>query len=258
MKSVTLPILCLLLASVCWGQDKAAQIADVKNQIATLEQETPGMLKTLDSLKTEKADKIDWVGQAYDKAKAAYDQEVATFTAKATDLKRHYDLLQPALDNYNQRVDAHNAHQCTETNHDGSCAWYTAEKNQLDANAAELQKAYAPLDAQKAQLQQEGANLQQTEDKLNQIRTNLNDEVVSWKGRVEELKTKWEEHQQKMAELEAKLAALYGSVDACMAEARSSTTCENPAIGPDGKPILNQDCERAVAKCRSMFDGSKP
>ena len=258
MKSITLSVLCLLLTSICWGQDKAAQIADVKNQIATLENDTPGMLDQLNKLKTERADKIDFVGAIYDKQKAKFDQDSQVFLQKANDLKRQYDLLKPALDNYNQRVDAHNAHQCTETNHDGSCAWYTAEKAQLDNNQAQLAQAYAPLDAQKAQLQTEQGYLTQTGDKLETIRTNLNDEVASWKGRVEQLKADWEAHETKIKALEAQLAALYGDVQSCMAEAKSSPTCERPAIGPDGKPILNQDCERMVARCRSMFDGSKP
>lgn len=258
MKSITLSILCLLLTSICWGQDKASQIADVKNQIATLENETPAMLKTLEGLKTEKENQIDFVGKAYDKANAQFTADQNAFLQKADNLKRQYDLLAPALANYNQRVDAHNAHQCTETNHDGSCGWYTAEKNQLDANQAQLAAAYAPLDAQKPALQQEAANLQQTQGKLETIRTNLNSEVESWKGRIGQLKADWEAHEQKMAQLEAKLAALYGSADACMTEAKSSPSCEAPAIGPDGKPILNQDCERMVARCRSMFDGSKP
>ena len=261
MKSITLSILCLLLTSICWGQDKAAQIADIKSQIATLEGETPAMLQTLDKLKTEKENQIDFPGAAYDKYKAQFDQDAAAFQQKANDLKRQYDLLQPALDNYNQRVQAHNAHQCTEKcvngSCDGSCAWYTAEKNQLDANEAQLQQAYAPLDARKAQLAQEGANLQQTEDKLNTIRENLNNEVASWKERVGQLKAQWEEHEAKLKALEAQLAALYGDANSCLLEAKQSPTCQQPAYGPDGKPILNQDCENLVARCRRMFDGSK-
>jgi chromosome segregation ATPase len=262
MKSITLSILLLLCTSICWGQDKAAQIADVKNQIATLENETPAMLSSLDKLKTERADKIDFVGAAYDKAKANFDQEAAAFQQGVAEVKHQEAILAPSIENYNQRVTAHNAHQCTEkcTNGscDGSCAWYTAEKNQLDANQAALQQAAAPIDAAKARLAQQASNLQETAGKLETIRGGLNDEIDSWKGRVAELKAQWEAHQQKMAALEAQLAALYGSANACMAEAKSSPTCQAPAYGPDGKPILNADCERMVAKCRSMFDGSKP
>jgi chromosome segregation ATPase len=254
----SLSLFCLLLTSICWGQDKASQIADVKNQIATLEGETPAMLTKLNALATEKDNQITFVGDAYDKQEAQLQQDDAALAAKITELKRHYDLLAPAVDNYQQRVVAHNAHQCTEHNNDGSCGWYTAEKNQLDAQKAQLEQAYAPLDAQKAQLNGEYTNLQETHAKLETIRVNLNNEVADWKGRVAQLKADWDAHVQKITALEAKLAALYGSADACMAEAKSSPTCERPAIGPDGKPILNQDCERMVARCRSMFDGSKP
>jgi chromosome segregation ATPase len=262
MKSTILSILCLLLTSVCWGQDKAAQIADVKNQIAALESETPAMLDKLGALKTERENQIDFVGQAYDKQKANFEQEAAAFQQKVAEVKHQEAILAPSIENYNQRVQAHNAHQCTEKcvngSCDGSCAWYTAEKNQLDANQAQLQQAAAPIEARKAQLAQEASNLQETAGKLETIRTNLNSEVESWKGRVAELKAQWEAHEAKMAALEAQLAALYGSANACMAEAKSSPTCQAPAYGPDGKPILNQDCERMVAKCRTMFDGSKP
>ena len=249
----------LLLAVSAFGQDKAAQIADVKNQIATLENDTPGMLKTLGDLKQEKEDKIVFVGNAYDKYEAKFEQDQAAVMQKATELKRHYDLLQPALDNYNQRVDAHNSHQCTETNHDGSCAWYTAEKAALDNNKAQLTQAYAPLDSQRDQLKSEQANLDQTHQKLETIRLGLNDEVASWKGRVAQLKADWEEHEKQIAALEAKLAALYGDVNACMAEVRATPECDRPdAVGPDGKPLLNGKCEQMVARCRAMFDGSKP
>jgi chromosome segregation ATPase len=248
----------LLLAVSAFAQDKAAQIADVKNQIATLENETPAMLKTLEGLKTEKEDKITFVSNAYDKAEANYEQESAAFVQKAQNLGRQYELLKPALDNYNQRVAAHNAHQCTETNHDGSCGWYTAEKNQLDNNQAQLQQAYAPLDAQKAQLQSEQANLAQTHEKLETIRTNLNSEIDSWKGRIAQLKADWDAHEAKMAQLEAKLAALYGDNQSCMAEVQRTPECDKPnAVGPDGKPLLNGKCEEMVARCRRMFDGSK-
>lgn len=263
MKRFIFTTLCtLLLAVSALAQDKAAEIADVKNQIATLENETPAMLDRLKALDSEKDNQITFVGEAYDKQKAQFDQEYSAFQQAAADVKHQYAILQPSLDNYNQRVAAHNAHQCTEKcvngSCDGSCAWYTAEKNQLDANQAQLQQAYAPVDARAAQLKQQAAYLGQTSEKLETIRVNLNNEIASWKGKVAQLKADWEEHQRKMAALEARLAALYGSADACMAEAKSSPTCEKPAIGPDGKPILNQDCERMVARCRTMFDGSKP
>lgn len=262
MKSITLSILCLLLASICWGQDKAAQIADIKNQITALENDTPALLQQLGKLKTEREDKIDFVGAAYDKQKGLLEAEMTVFTQKVADVKHQEAVLQPALDNYDQRVAAHNAHQCTEkcTNGscDGTCAWYTAEKNQLEANKAQLESAAAPINAAKAQLQEQGSSIVARSEQLETIRTNLNDEIDSWKGRVDALKAQWEDHKAKIVTLEAQLAALYGDVQSCMTEAKSSPTCQKPAIGPDGKPILDQDCERMVARCRSMFDGSKP
>jgi chromosome segregation ATPase len=261
MKSLIAFVLLLCCAIPAFSDDKSQQIADVKNQIAALEGETPAMLDKLNALKTEKENQIDFVGQAYDKQKAQFEQEAAQFQQAAEANKRQYQLLQPSLDNYNQRVAAHNAHQCTEkctqNGCDGSCAWYTAEKNQLDQNKTQLEQAYAPVDAEAARLKEQAGYLQQTGEKLETIRTGLNNEVASWKDRVAQLKSDWEAHQQKLAQLEAQLAALYGSAEACMAEAKSSPTCQQPAYGPDGKPILNQDCERMVAKCRSMFDGSK-
>jgi chromosome segregation ATPase len=249
----------LLLAIPAFAQNKAAQIADVKNQIAALENDTPGMLKTLDTLKTEREDKIDFVGAAYDKAEANYEQEAAAFQQKVAEVKHQEAILAPSIDNYNQRVNAHNANQCTEkcTNGscDGSCAWYTAEKAQLDANQAQLQAAAAPINAQKEQLSSEASNLQQTAEKLGEIRTNLNSEIASWKSRVAELKAQWEDHQAKIAALEAELSALYGSVNSCLADI--PVECDKPAIGPDGKPILNQNCENMKAQCSKMFDGNR-
>jgi len=258
MKRIAITLFALLLVIPAFSQDKAAQIADVKNQIAALENDTPAMLDRLKTLNTEKDNQITFVGQAYDKQEAQYQQDVAAFEQKAGNLKRQYDLLQPALDNYNQRVAAHNANQCTETNHDGSCGWYTAEKNQLDANEAQLRQAYAPLDQQKAQLQSDKSYLDQTQEKLETIRTGLNDEIASWKGKVAQLKADWEEHEAQLAKLNAELAILYGSVNNCMTEVYTTNPgCERPAYGPDGKPILDQNCERMKAECSKMFDGNR-
>jgi chromosome segregation ATPase len=238
--------------------DKASDIASVKSQIETLENDTPAMLDRLKTLNTEKDNQITFVSQAYDKQEAQLQQDSAAFEQKAGNLKRQYDLLQPALDNYNQRVQAHNDHQCTETNHDGSCGWYTAEKAQLDNNAAQLQQAYAPLDQQKAQLQQDKAYLDQTQEKLETIRTNLNNEIESWKGKVAQLKADWEQHEAQLAQLQAQLAILYGSVNNCMTEVYATNPgCEKPAYGPDGKPITDQNCERMKAECSKMFDGNR-
>lgn len=239
--------------------DKASEIADTKAQIAALENETPAMLDRLGALKTEKENQITFVGDAYDKQKANYDQEVAAFNQKQDNVNRQYELLKPSLDNYSQRVNAHNANQCTEKcvngSCDGSCAGYVAEKNQLDANKAQLEQAYAPVDAAAQQLQSQRDNLAQTHEKLETIRTGLNDEIESWKGKVAQLKAEWDEHSAKIAALEAKLAALYGSVNSCTQDI--PVECDKPAIGPDGKPILDQNCEQMHAACAKMFDGNR-
>jgi DNA repair exonuclease SbcCD ATPase subunit len=260
-------VLPLLFVSLMFGfavsarADKASDIANVKNQIATLENETPAMLKTLETLKAEKENQIDFVGAAYDKAEANYEQSVAAYNQKNADVKRQYQLLEPALENYKQRVDQHNANQCTEKcvngSCDGSCAWYTAEKNQLDNNQAQLQQAYAPIDAAARQLQSESADLDQTKGKLEEIRTNLNSEIESWKGKIAQLKAQWEEHEAQLAKLNAELAILYGSVNNCMQEVNATPECQRPAIGPDGKPILDQNCEEMKAQCSKMFDGNR-
>jgi chromosome segregation ATPase len=241
--------------------DKASEIADVKNQITALENDTPVMLKTLETLKTEKENQIDFVGAAYDKQEANYEQELAAHNQKSADIKRQYQLLEPSLENYKQRLAQHNGNQCTEKcvngSCDGSCAWYTAEKNQLDNNRSQLEQALAPVNAANDQLQSDAANLQQTHEKLEEIRTNLNSEIDGWKGRIAQLKADWDEHQAQIAKLNAQLAILYGSVNNCMQEVNATQECQRPAIGPDGKPILNQNCERMKAECGKMFDGNR-
>jgi chromosome segregation ATPase len=259
MKRLLLVVLALCLSGVCWA-DKASDIANIKNQINTLENETPAMLERLGTLKTEKENQIDFVSQAYDKQKAQFEQDATAFSQKANDLKRQYQLLEPALENYNQRVTAHNSRQCTETCTngvcDGSCAWYTAEKAQLDANQAQLQQAYAPLDSQKAQLATQQSYLEQTSEKLETIRTGLNDEIASWKSKIQQLQAEWEEHQKKIAALQQQLAAIYGSVNQCLADI--PVECERPRIDPaTGKPVLDQNCEIMKADCSKMFDGNR-
>jgi chromosome segregation ATPase len=258
MKRALVILFCMLVSSFCWA-DKAQDIANVKAQIAALENETPAMLDRVSDLKKEKENQIDFVGQAYDKQEAQYEQQVAAHNQKDAEVAHQLAIYKPSEDNYNERVAAHNARSCTEKCYngqcDGSCAWYTAEKNQLDANKAELEREYAPIRQAVQELQQDSTYLQETHEKLETIRTGLNDEIANFKAKVAQLQADWDAHTQKMAQLQAQLAALYGSVNDCLRDIPAE--CQQPAYGPDGKPILNQNCEDMKAQCSKMFDGNK-
>ena len=209
-------------------------------------------LVTVSSTQDKKADDIKFVYDAYTKTKAKYDQDLTAYNTKAAEVMRGYQLLQPSVENYSQRVQSHNAHQCTETcrngSCDGSCAWYTNERIQLDANKAQLQQAAAPLDAQASQLQTDKGYLDQTFEKLNLIQQGVKSDVAAWKAAQEKLKADWLANEAEIAALQATLAKVKGENDACLA--KIPPACQI-------SPLLDDQCEKMHAACGRMFDGNR-
>jgi chromosome segregation ATPase len=258
MKRILLSFLLVLLSAPLFAQSKAAQIADLQNQINQIDQSFTPMMQHLTEMKT-KADNIQFGIDAYDKAKKQYEADCAVHDQRQDEVTRQFALLKPSIDNYSQRVDQHNARSCTEqcTNGhcDGSCAWYTAEKNQLDANKAQLVEAFNRVNAQQIPLTTEYNDLMQTKAKLQTIYDQNQANVAAWQREMGQIKADYEAAAAKRADLERQLAALYGDVNTCIKAIPPA--CQSPAIGPDGKPILDQNCENMKAACSKMFDGSK-
>lgn len=255
MKRVLVALLFAVLSTVCWADDSIDAIQQQINQHVA---QRADIAKRSDVQDAKAAD-IKFVYDAWQKQSAKYNQDLAEYNGKVTELGRNYELLRPASENYAQRVNAHNANQCTEkcTNGscDGSCAGYTAEKNQLDNNKAQLQEAFAPLDARKAQLDSDKGYLDQTADKLNTIQQGLQSDIPAWKAAETQLKAEWDANEAEIARLQAMLAQLKGENAECFA--KIPPACQNPAVGPDGKPILDQNCEQMHAACAKMFDGNR-
>ena len=201
---------------------------------------------------TAKASDITFAYDAWVKQSAVQQQEVGTLSGKVKELGRQNDLLKPALDNFDQRVNAHNAHKCTEkcsNGHcDGSCAWYTAEKAQLDADMAQLQAAYAPLDRQTAELQNEQTQLNKNGDLLDQIRKNVHTDAANWNEAEAQLKASRDANEAEITRLQVKLAKLRGENSDCFSKIPSA--CQM-------NPLLDDQCEEMHAACGKSFDGNR-
>jgi chromosome segregation ATPase len=256
MKRILFVSLCtLMLAVLAFSQDKAAQITDLQNQLNAVQQEYVPMLAQLKTLKTDQ-DNNKFAWDAYKKADDQYNVDLAAFNSKMNEANRAAQLLKPSIDNLKQRMDAHNANQCVEKNHDGSCAWYDREAAQLNANADQVEQAKAQVRAQYQALAPESQRLDTTLSQLKTIYSQAKANDEKWQASMAQLKSQYLAVKVREDAIKAKLAALHGTVDQCFRSIPAK--CQSPAIGPDGKPILDQNCEDMVAQCRAIFDGSKP
>jgi len=245
----------LLLALPMFAQDKASQIASLQGQIDTIEQNFVPLKARLDDLTALKS-RNDFALDAYKKYSAKYSTDLADFNVRRVAVNREQELLNPSINNYTARAAAHNAHQCVEYNHDGSCNWYNQEAAQLDANKAQLQQAQNAIDAKQAPLDTEKQGLDTTKAQLQTIYDQDAVNVEKYRQGMDQLKSEVFPLVDKENALLRQIAILKGNTADCMKAIPPE--CEKPQIGPDGKPILNQKCEQMVAQCRAAFDGSKP
>jgi len=243
-----------LLAIPAFSQDKAAQIADLQNQLNNVQQAYAPMEDRLTALDAKKGE-IKYAVEVYNKYHDQYQTDVDNFNQKQNDVNRQQQLLNPSIENYMQRKAQHDGNQCQYVQGTNTCDWYNREADQLNANRAQLAAAQAAITAQQAPLDSQKANLDQTKGKLEQIYQNNQSNIDQWKADMTQLKADYDANLAKEKEIKAKLAILYGSVNACLQQIPPA--CQQPAIGPDGKPILDQNCEFMKAQCSKMFDGNK-
>lgn len=250
MKNV-LAVLALLFCGCLAFASPADDIANIQNRISTDVAKRADMVQTSNA-QDKKADDIKFVYNAYTKAKAQYDSSLQTYTTNVEEVKRGFDLLAPSLENYNQRVNQHNANQCTETctngRCDGSCAWYNAEKNQLGNNKQQIENVAAPLRQRAAQLENDKNYLDQTYDKLNTIYQGVQSDVAAWTAKEQQLKADWLANEAEISTLLADLARLKGENNDCLA--KIPPACQI-------NPLLDDKCEQMHAACGRMFDGNR-
>jgi chromosome segregation ATPase len=254
MKRAMLSLFACLLAISAFAQDKAAQIADLQNQLTQVQSAYLAMEKRYDALSVQK-DNIKFAVDTYTKYHDQYVQDVNGFNQKQDEVNRQQQLLQPSVDNYRQRLAAHNASQCTEVQGSGTCNWYNNEANSIDAQKAAIQQAQSQVDQQNAGLNGQRQNLAETKSKLDTIWDQNQANITQWKADMGQLKADYDANIARENAIKAQLAALYGSVNACLKAIPPA--CANPVIGPDGRPILDQNCEIMKAQCSKMFDGNK-
>ncbi len=259
MKRFALLLCTILFAVGLFAQTTGDQINALQQQIDARVAKRADF-KAASDAQDAKASDIKFVYEAWQKQSAKYDQDLAAYNAKYTEVARGYQLLEPAAENYKQRVSQHNANQCTEKcvngSCDGSCAWYNSEKAQLDANKAQLEQAYAPLEARASQLQNDKGYLDQTADKLNTIQQGVRTSVATWKEAEERLKSAFLDNEAEITRLQDMIARLRGSYNNCILNIPKE--CDKPnATLPNGDPLLNGKCEEMHAACGRMFDGNK-
>lgn len=214
MKRILFFPLLLLLCAFAFA-DRDADIKAVQAQIDADVAKRADFGKRVAALEQRQAE-LKSASEAWERQSAELDKEVAAYKAKFDSITQGYKLLDPMLNSYNQRVAAHNAHQCTEKcvngSCDGSCAWYTAEKTQLDADKQSLEQAYAPLDKQKAELtaalKPELDRLIKTGESLDQTRSNLDADIATWKDALAKLKAEYNANEAEISKLQARLSEL--------------------------------------------------
>jgi len=248
-----LALLALLLAIPAFSQDKAAQIANLESQLGAVQANYPTMQDRLKVLDTTK-DNILFAAKAYTKYNDAYTADTVAFNNQQDEVNRQQNMLNVSGENYKQRLAQHNANRCTEVTGSGTCNWYNAEANQLDANKAQIQQAQAPIDRANAQLDAQRQNLAQTKAKLDTIWNQGQADADKYEAAMKQLRADYQANRAKELDLQRQLAILKGDQAACFKAIPPA--CQNPAVGPDGKPILDQNCERMHAACGKMFDGN--
>lgn len=201
----------------------------------------------------KKAEDIKFVYDAWVKQSASYKEQLDTFNTKNADVVHQYNVLKPSLDNFTERMKAHNTTQCVEKctqggGCDGTCGWYERERIQLEQNQAQLKEAYAPLDAQAEQLESTKKFLDEFAGKLDIIGDGLSKDIPAWKQAEADIKTDWEANEAEIARLQALLAKLKGENDTCFA--KIPPACQM-------NPLLDDKCEQMHAACGKMFDGNK-
>jgi chromosome segregation ATPase len=254
MKRLCSLIFMLALAVPAFSQGKAAQIADLKDQLNNVQQNYPPMEKRYDALDTKKGE-IKYAVEVYNKYNDQYKTDVDSFNQKQSDVNRQQQLLNPSIQNYMERKQQHDGNRCTYTEGTNTCDWYNREADQLNANRAQLAAAQAAITAQQGPLDAQKSNLDQTKSKLDQIYQNNQTNIDKWKADMTQLKADYDANLAREKAILAQLAVLYGSVNSCLQEIPAA--CQQPAIGPDGKPVLDQNCEIMKRQCSNMFDGSK-
>lgn len=254
MKRVLFSLVAILMAIPVFAQSKAAQLAALQNELTQVQASYPAMEDRLKALDVQK-DNIKFAADAYTKANDQYKTDIANFNQKQDAVNRQQQLLQPSIDNYRQRKAQHNANQCTEVRGSGTCNWYNQEADSIDAQRNAIFQQQQQIDAQQNQLEPQRANLKETLSKLTEIWNNNQTNIAKWKQDMVQLKSDYEAAAAREQQIKQQIAFLQGGVNACLKAIPPA--CQNPAIGPDGKPILDQNCENMKAACSQMFDGNK-
>jgi len=214
------------------------------------------MMKQWPSFEQRKSD-IEFAYAAYQKQAPIVKQEIAEWNQKQDACAAQFAAYVPALNQLEADGTRHNNTSCTEqcdqNGHcDGTCAWYEAEKRELEQRQATLKAQVAPVLAQKAELDKEGDTLQQSAKDLDTIMDTVSQQTQQWTTDVKQFKADWDDNEAQIDMLTktiARLKEIKAQYDGCMASIPAE--CDNPATND-----LVTKCEVMHARCGHMFDGN--
>ncbi len=253
MRRTALTLLACLLAAAAFCQDKAAQIANLEAQLNAVQATYAPIEQRLKALDVDRSNN-QFAADAYKKYNAKYSDDVNSFNNQQDEVNRQQDMLNTSVVNYKQRLAQHNANKCVQVAGSGTCNWYNNEADQLNANQAQIAQAQTVLDQSNRSLDTQRQSLVTTKSQLDTIWNQGKANDDKYVAAMDQLKADYRASRAKELELQRQLAILKGDRAACFKAIPPA--CQNPAVGPDGKPILDQDCERMHAACGKMFDGN--
>jgi chromosome segregation ATPase len=272
----------VMLVGMGFAQD--AQIANLENQLNAAFGDR-GILH--DEYTKEESEKksLDSQGkdvvldqQTYDKALAKHnawstdqnkrvadhDLAVANLTQLYAPLKERQTAVQSRFAENQQQIAQHTANRCYyPPDNPGACAGYDQQSNALNnelanikAEAAAIDAAAAPLNAQNVELtasgnalNDEGARVNADKAMIDQQGQNLDAAIKAYKDRLATLNAEIEKHNHAWQENEAKIARILADLKAVGVQVDD---CNNAL-----KDTREGALENIHAVCGRMFDGNR-
>ena len=253
-----LPILALLCTCFSFADSIDDQINAAQTSLTGKLEKRETMTKQWPTFEQRKSD-IEFAYAAYQKQAPLVKQEITDWTQKENTCAAQFQAYVPALNQLEADGTRHNNTSCTEkcdqngNNCDGTCAWYTAEKNALEQRQATLKAQVAPILAQKAELEQEGDTLKKSSDDLDQIIDTVQAQTLKWTADVKQFKADWDDNEAQITVLQntiTRLQQIKKALDDCTRSIPAE--CEAP-----NTPYWVGQCATMHAACGRIFDGNQ-
>jgi peptidoglycan hydrolase CwlO-like protein len=242
----------------------AARADDLQDQINAATQSLNEHVAKRDTLMGEgkalvtRKDNNDFAYSALVKQAPIVSQEIDQIGAHQKAIDSKYDALKEQVADLQAAGNKHNSISCTEKctqggGCDGSCAWYTAEKNQLESRQAQLNTEIESVNSENANLDTQRQTVKQSAQDLVEIQTKCESEAAAIQAAAQQLTAEWDENERQIqvyANTIKRLQQIKDANDSCMRSIPSE--CDSP-----NTPALVTKCEQMHASCGKMFDGNR-